>query len=167
MTSWFPRYSVTRSPVQQKPELAVIGTFGTMFGPSPERELRRAHDSGLVVVLATSSPMEELEYLRRVIDADDAIDAVTTADDVGASKPDPEVFVKAMASAGIDPDRALAIGDSKWDVQAARAAGIGCVGVETGGFSQHELAEAGALRIYSDVNELSQQFFTSPLAVLL
>ena len=59
------------------------------------------------------------------------------------------------------------MGDSVWDLQAARAAGLGCVGVETGGFSQHELAEAGALHVYQDVREIGRQLLTGPLATLL
>jgi phosphoglycolate phosphatase-like HAD superfamily hydrolase len=72
-----------------------------------------------------------------------------------------------MENASIDPRRALAIGDSVWDIRSARAAGIACVTVETGGFSQHELNEAGSARVYRDVNELLSQLFTSPIASLL
>ena len=71
-----------------------------------------------------------------------------------------------MEAASVDPARALAVGDSIWDIQAARAAGLGCVAVETGGFSQHELSEAGALRVYRDVKEMLDQYVTSPLAAL-
>ena len=134
--------------------------------PGAAELLRRVHDGGLAVVLATSAPHDELQILRRALDADDALDGQTTADDVGESKPAPEVFLTAMARFGIDARQALAVGDSTWDVQAARAAGIGCVTVETGGFSQHELSEAGSLQVYRDVAELLAQFYTSPLALL-
>lgn len=135
--------------------------------PGAAALLRRCHEAGLAVVLASSSPADELDELRRLIDADDAIDAVTTADDAERSKPAPDIFVVAMERAGIEPARALVIGDSIWDVQAARSAGVGCVAVETGGFSQHELSEEGARHVYRDVEELLQQFLTSPLAWLL
>jgi len=125
------------------------------------------HDLDLAVVLATSAPGDELGELRRVLHADDAIDAQTNADDVVNSKPDPEVFVTAMKNASIDPRRALAIGDSVWDRRAARSAGIACITVETGGFSQYELNEAGSARVYRDVSELLSQLFTSPIASLL
>lgn len=135
--------------------------------PGAAALLRTVHDAGLAVILATSSPADEVVALRKLIDADDVIDGQTTADDVGTPKPAPDVFLTAMRVGGICPEAALAIGDSKWDIQAARAAGIGCVGLETGGFSQHELAEAGALHVYRDVREINQQFRTSPLAALL
>jgi HAD superfamily hydrolase (TIGR01509 family) len=129
--------------------------------------LRRAHDAGLTVVLASSAPADELEEMEKIIGAGEAIDARTNSDEVENSKPAPDVFLAAMESARIDKDRALAVGDSVWDVRAARAAGIGCIAVESGGFSQHELSEAGARHVYRDVAELLAQFWTSPLALLL
>jgi phosphoglycolate phosphatase-like HAD superfamily hydrolase len=108
-----------------------------------------------------------LDQLLEILDVSDVLDAKTTADDIEASKPNPEVFVTAMDMAGLDPGRTLAVGDSVWDVEAARGAGIGCVAVESGGFSQHELSEAGALHVYRDVNEMADQFLTTPLALLL
>jgi HAD superfamily hydrolase (TIGR01509 family) len=134
--------------------------------PGAAELLRELHKQGLSVVLATSSPADELEVLLDVLGAADAIGAITTADDVAGSKPAPDIFLKAMEKGGIDRRRAVAVGDSVWDVQAARAAGLGCIGVETGGFSQHELSEAGALQVYRDVQELADQLFTSPLAPL-
>ena len=129
--------------------------------------LRTAHDAGLCVVLATSAPAAELDAMLDLVDAEDSIDACTSADDVDSSKPEPDVFATAMERAGIDPRRALAVGDSVWDIEAARAAGIGCVAVESGGFSQHELSEAGARQVYRDVRELGHQFRTSSLYGLI
>ena len=135
--------------------------------PDSRELLQQIHHLGLAVVLATSAPSDELAELREVLGADDAIDGQTTADDVVNSKPDPEVFMTAMENASIDPRRAIAIGDSVWDVRAARSAGIACITVESGGFSQHELSEAGSVRVYRDVSELLSQLFTSPIASLL
>jgi HAD superfamily hydrolase (TIGR01509 family) len=134
--------------------------------PWAAEALREIHKRGLVVVLATSAPDDELVTLRAALDADDAIDGQTSADDVECSKPDPEVFVSAMERFSIDPRRALAVGDSVWDVRAASAAGIGCIAVESGGFSRHELSEAGARHVYRDVGEMIDQFHTGPLAQL-
>ena len=134
--------------------------------PRAAEALREVHERGLVVVLATSAPDDELATLRKALDADDAIDGQTSADDVDRSKPDPEIFLSAMKRFSIDPRRALAVGDSVWDVKAARAAGIGCITVESGGFSQHELNEAGSLHVYRDVGEMIDQFHTGALAQL-
>ena len=134
--------------------------------PRAAEALRGTHEQGLVVVLATSAPDDELATLRKALDADEAIDGQTSADDVERSKPDPEIFLTAMQRFSIDPRRALAVGDSVWDVKAARAAGIGCVAVESGGFSQHELSEAGARHVYRDIGEVIDQFHTGSLAQL-
>ena len=72
-----------------------------------------------------------------------------------------------MTSADVDPERAVAVGDSVWDIKAARAAGIGCIALESGGFSQHELSEEGALFVYRDAKELLDQLRTSPVGVLI
>ena len=77
--------------------------------------LRRVHDAGLVVVLASSASEEDLADMRAVVRVDDAIDAVVTADDLGTSKPDPEIFAAARDKADIDPARVLAVGDSAVD----------------------------------------------------
>ncbi len=135
--------------------------------PGAAELLQRVHDAGMAVILATSSPGEEVAVMREVLDADDAIDGQTTADDVDQSKPSPEVFLTAMDKFSIGPALAVAVGDSPWDIEAARAAGLGCVTVESGGFSQQELGQAGALHVYRDVNEILHQLHVSPLALLL
>lgn len=134
--------------------------------PGSVQLLRECKKNGLVVVIATSAEPDELETLLRKLDANDAIDATTTAADVEEPKPNPEVFLKAMEAGSIDPARAVAVGDSIWDIEAARRAGIGCIAVESGGYSQHELNEHGALHVYRDVGELLKQFYVSPLAML-
>ena len=132
------------------------------------RELVAAvHGSGLTTALATSSPADDVDQLLRLLGIADDVDVVTTADDVATSKPDPEVFLQAMGKAGLDPTRTIAIGDSVWDVEAAHAAGIACLAVESGGFSRHELTEAGALHVYRDVDEIARQVPTTPLALLM
>lgn len=134
--------------------------------PGARDLLYELHSQEVAVVLATSAPTDELEVLLALLDASEAIDAITAADDVETAKPGPEVFLLAMERGAIDPKRAIAVGDSVWDVQAARAAGVGCVAVETGGFSQSELAQAGALHVYRDVKEIADQLMTSPLGTL-
>jgi HAD superfamily hydrolase (TIGR01509 family) len=150
-----------RRPVHYREMAGDIRIF-----PGAADLLRACHAAGLAVVFATSAPSEELGLITGRLGCDDVVDAVTTADDVEESKPAPEVFLKAMAAGGIDPARALAVGDSVWDVQAATAAGIGCLAVESGGSSRHELMEAGALQVYRDARQLCDWMATSPLAAL-
>lgn len=124
-------------------------------------EVRRR---GLAAVLATSSPAHELQAMTDLLAITGVVDGTTTSEDVERSKPSPEVFVKAMESAGLDPSRTLAVGDSVWDIRSARSAGIPCIAVESGGFSRHELQEAGALHVFRDVCEILRQFNATPLA---
>jgi HAD superfamily hydrolase (TIGR01509 family) len=126
-----------------------------------------AHRNGLRAVLATSSPADELDILLETLDIEPFLAGRTTADDIEETKPSPEVFLTAMERFALDPARTLAVGDSIWDVQAAREAGIATIAVESGGFSRHELSESGACAVYRDARELGQQLLTSPLAALI
>jgi HAD superfamily hydrolase (TIGR01509 family) len=128
--------------------------------------LRRVHDEGLVVVIASSAPRDELDAMLEILGANEAIDATTSSDDAEASKPDPAVFRAAIDRGHVDRQACVVVGDSTWDVQAARAASLPCVGVETGGFSAHELREEGALYVYRDVAEILGQFHLSALGQL-
>jgi HAD superfamily hydrolase (TIGR01509 family) len=122
--------------------------------PFARNSLADWHESGLAVVLATSSPRDELDVMLGLLDADRFIDAITTADDVDHSKPHPDVFAAALEAGSIDPARAAVIGDSIWDVQAASRAGLVTIAVESGGTSAAELAAAGAARVHADVSDL-------------
>ena len=82
------------------------------------------------------------------------------------AKPAPGLFETTRKAGAVDPVR-LAVGDIIQDIRGARAPGIGCICVETGGFSQPELSEVGASHVYRDVKELSSQLYTCPLATLL
>ena len=135
--------------------------------PGARHLLHALHEAGLVVVLATSASARDVKTVRELLDADDAIDEVVNADDVKRSKPDPEIFDVARDKGRIDPALVLAVGDSVWDVRAARAAGMGCVAVESGGFGRHELSEAGAIAVYRHVEELGAQLMTSPIGTLI
>src|SRR3954454_20435836 len=128
--------------------------------------LRLTKKAGLSVVLATSASSDEAEHLTAAIDADDAIDIVTTKDDVDASKPDPDIVQTALDKAGLRADDAVFVGDTVWDVEAASRAGVRCVCVLSGGISETELRDAGAIAVYRDVAHLVAEFDDSPLGKL-
>ncbi|MGC5166074.1 HAD family hydrolase [Luteimicrobium sp. DT211] len=118
---------------------------------------------GARTVLATSASAESLEALRRVLDLDDVLTAVTSAEDVERSKPHPEPVRTALASGGVDPAHAVFVGDSVWDVQAAAAAGLPCVGLLCGGIGADELLAAGAVELYDDPADLLDHLDASAL----
>jgi HAD superfamily hydrolase (TIGR01509 family) len=134
--------------------------------PGARKLLWDLNRRGVAVVLATSAPKEELNASIDLLGVREAIDAITCADDVEKSKPDPEVFLKAIEAGNVDPSRTLAVGDSVWDVEAAEAAGIPCIGIESGGFSRHELSEAGAIAVYKDIAQLESQLTMSIISQL-
>ena len=138
-----------------------------MAFPGAADLLRTTKKAGLSVVLATSASEAEAEHLTAAIDADDAIDVVTTKGDADASKPDPDIVQSALDKAELRPDDALFVGDTVWDVQAAGRAGLRCVCVLSGGISEAELRDAGAIAVYRDVAHLLSDFDDSPLSALM
>ncbi|HWA67033.1 MAG TPA: HAD family hydrolase [Mycobacteriales bacterium] len=134
--------------------------------PAAADLLRQVKARGLTVVLATSASASDAAHLRKAIDAEDAIDHVTTKDDVESSKPDPDIVHAALDLAGVDPRDAVFVGDTVWDVAAAEQAGMACVCVLTGGIAEPVLREAGAAEIYRDLTDLLRRFDDSPLGRL-
>ncbi|GGC55446.1 HAD family hydrolase [Hoyosella rhizosphaerae] len=128
--------------------------------------LDKVDSCGMRSVLATSAPEDELVQLRKVLDREDVISAVTSAEDVVTAKPDPKIVEIALERAGVPQNRAVFIGDTVWDVEASNRAGVNCVGVLSGGVSRAELEDAGAIAVYSSVGELCANFSSSPLARL-
>lgn len=110
--------------------------------------LRAVAGRGIHVVLATSATEDELALLRRALDADDAVHAATSADDVEEAKPDPGILQVALDRAGATPAEALVVGDSVWDMTAGARAQIRSVGVLCGGVGAAELADAGARTVF-------------------
>jgi HAD superfamily hydrolase (TIGR01549 family) len=109
-------------------------------------------ERGFTTLLASSSPQDELDRYLDLLDARELADGWTTDDDVEATKPEPDLVRAALEKAGADD--AVMIGDTRWDVEAARKAGVETVTVITGGFSAQELEEAGAVAVYDSVEEL-------------
>jgi HAD superfamily hydrolase (TIGR01509 family) len=109
---------------------------------------------GLTVILATSAPENELKHLREVLEVEDSIEVVTSAEDVDTAKPAPDVVNVALERAGVDAGDAVMIGDSTWDMKAAAAAGVTSIGVLSGGVSERELLDAGAVAVFEDAADL-------------
>ena len=128
--------------------------------------LREVRSRGPEIVLASSAKSEELEKLRKAIDADDAITGATSSSDSENSKPEPDIFQAALDIVSVRPENAIVVGDSVWDIEAAKKAGIGCVALETGGFSAAELREFGALAVYRGPQDLLENLDDSPLGRL-
>jgi HAD superfamily hydrolase (TIGR01549 family) len=113
------------------------------------------------VVLASSAKPDEVEHYLDLLDARGLADAWTSAGDVEQTKPEPDLVESALAKIG--GGDAVMVGDSIWDCEAAGNAGVATIAVLTGGFSEQELTEAGAVSVYRSIEELRQRLADSPL----
>jgi phosphoglycolate phosphatase-like HAD superfamily hydrolase len=130
--------------------------------------VRRCHEAGFRVVLATSGPRSDLDWMLPAIGIGEGILAgATTSDDVAQAKPAPDLMTTAMEQHDLDPDRTVAVGDTVWDVQAAHDAGIRIIALTCGGIPRCELAEAGADEIFDSPADLVDRWAESLLARLI
>lgn len=124
--------------------------------------ISRLRDDGFVVAVASSAKEEELDPLLEAATVADLIPRRTSSDDAEHSKPDPDIVVAALKQTGVDRSRAVMIGDTPYDVAAAKRAGIEIVGVECGGWTREALA--GAIAVYRDPADLLEQYASSVFA---
>jgi HAD superfamily hydrolase (TIGR01509 family) len=130
------------------------------------RELfERIRADGKRIVLASSAKEDELKRYEQIANIEDLIEDSTSSDDAQKSKPHPDIFQAALARLGkIDPSRAIVIGDTPWDAEAAGKAGLKTIGVLCGGFPEGDLRDAGCVAIYSSPADLLARYDESPLA---
>jgi len=111
-----------------------------------------AHEQGFRVALASSGDPDHVQRYLDLLDARDLADEWTTSADAETSKPAPDLVTNAVDRIG--GGRAVLVGDSTWDCRAAKRAGLPCVAVLTGGFSDTELREAGADTVFEALTDL-------------
>jgi HAD superfamily hydrolase (TIGR01509 family) len=139
---------------------ALYSAYWTRLKPLPGAAglLRACKARGLQVVLASSADEREFRALQAALDAGDAIDAATYSGEVGSSKPSPDLVQVALDKAGVPPGEAVFVGDTVWDVQACRKAGVRCVCFLSGGIGRDELSAAGAAQVYDGPADLLARF---------
>lgn len=142
------------------------GTWLPRLQPFPRtRELiQRFKADGFALAVASSATEEELGPLLERAGVADLLRTRTSSDDAEHSKPDPDIVVAAVRRAGGDPGRTLMLGDTAYDVAAARRAGIGIVALECGGWTREALA--GAAAVYRDAAHLLAEYESSPFGAL-
>jgi HAD superfamily hydrolase (TIGR01549 family) len=116
---------------------------------------------GHAVVLASSAKQDEIEHYLDLLDARELADDWTSSADVESTKPEPDLVQAAVEKAG--GGDAVMVGDSTWDCEAAKRAGLETLAVLTGGFSEAELKEAGAVAVYGSIEELREALDETPL----
>jgi HAD superfamily hydrolase (TIGR01509 family) len=141
--------------------MQLIGEVETMEG---SRELiEELKSRGHTVVLASSAKAQEVDHYLDLLDARELADSWTTSADVEATKPEPDLVRAALERAEDADGPAVMVGDTPWDIVAARNAGLRTLAVRTGGFGVDELREAGALDVYESVAELRSKLGETPL----
>jgi HAD superfamily hydrolase (TIGR01509 family) len=127
------------------------------------RELvQRMRDHDLKVVIASSAKADELDTLLKIAQVDDLIEHQTSSDDADNSKPDPDIIAAALEKSGVPAASAIMLGDTPYDVESAKKAGVGTIALRCGGWFDDGLE--GALAIYDDPADLLAHFDESPLA---
>jgi HAD superfamily hydrolase (TIGR01509 family) len=131
-----------------------IGADATDDGGAEQlAQLERLTELGVRWAIATSGYGESARPIVRLLDVPDGV-PVVTRDQVSRAKPDPDLFLAAADRLGVAITDSLVVGDSVWDLLAARRARALGVGVLSGGYGREELERAGAYRVYEDPADL-------------
>jgi len=121
--------------------------------PGARELLAFLKDAGVRWAIATSGRLRSARPALDILGIGPDV-TVVTRDEVTYAKPDPDLFMAAAARLGVELDSAIVVGDSVWDMLAARRAGALSVGLLSGGYGQDELERAGAYRVYDDPADL-------------
>lgn len=138
--AWSEEYSAIKAEVRPLPGAADL--------------VRQLVEDGYTVALASSGEQHFSEEALQMLGLEDVIAQLTTSADVKNSKPDPDLLQTVLDKIG-GARRAVFVGDTPYDVQAAGRAGLACITLRTGGFSDGELTEAGAALVVDGPEDLS------------
>jgi len=130
--------------------------------PGAEELVAYLKKRGFKMAVASSATEEELSPLLRVCRADQYVVAKTSSDDAENSKPDPDIVLAALRQLGMTAKETVMLGDTAYDIQAAKKAGVGVIALRCGGWGDVDLA--GAMAIYDHPAHLLHEFDSSPLA---
>ena len=139
--------SKRRSEIFKEKYLPTIQAF-----PGAQELLNRMREQGLKLAIASSAQPDELRSLLQIVGAADLIEDKTSSEDAKRSKPDPDVMQVALKRVGYPPNEVVMIGDTPYDIEAARKVGVGTIAFRCGGWSDSDLA--GAIAIYNDPADL-------------
>lgn len=141
----------------------VLNKFKDQIVPaSGSRDLvQKMKEEGLDLIIASSASNQELETLLKIAQIEDLVPQTTSSDDADASKPAPDIIEAALQKAQLKPDRAVMLGDTPYDIEAAGKAGVDVIAFRCGGFSDADLG--GAIAIYDDPADLLRHYDESPL----
>jgi HAD superfamily hydrolase (TIGR01509 family) len=121
--------------------------------PGAKELLEGLNAQGIPWAIATSGAERTAGPARELLGLPPDV-AMVTRDLVRYAKPDPDLFLTAATRIGVDIRDSIVVGDSVWDLLAARRAGALGIGFLSGGYGREELIHAGAFRVYEDPGDL-------------
>jgi HAD superfamily hydrolase (TIGR01509 family) len=121
--------------------------------PGAKEILSHMTDCGVRWTIATSSNRQRAQRSLDLLGVGKDVPVVTREAGM-RGKPNPDLFLKAAEQLKVPPEACIVVGDSLWDLLAARRAGALGVGVRSGGYAEAELSHAGAYRVYDDTAAL-------------
>jgi HAD superfamily hydrolase (TIGR01509 family) len=123
--------------------------------------VQRLKGDGLTLVVATSAKGEELKVLLKRAQIDDLVEEATTSDQVDESKPNPDIVKAALEKGQLRAAETILIGDTPYDIESAKRAGVRVIAVHCGG---HDADLQGAIAVYDDPADLLEHLGQTPLA---
>jgi HAD superfamily hydrolase (TIGR01509 family) len=145
----------------------VIEKFGSNLKPAngARQLISKLRSEGLRLMLASSAKAQELSVLLKAAQVDDLLnqdEEATTSSDAESSKPEPDIVEAALSKLDLPPQEVLMLGDTPYDIESAKKAGVGVIAFRCGGFDDTQLKDA--IAIYDDPADLLAQYDRSPLA---
>ena len=154
------RVSTRRGEIFHEYHLPRLSAF-----PRVRELVQRFIDDGYVAVVASSAQAEELDDLLELAGVADLIAEKASSGGTDRSKPDPDIVQAALHWSGAPAHQAIMLGDTPYDVEAARHAGVAIVGVESGGWRADDLR--GALEVHPAAAEIWAHYDETPFARLI
>jgi beta-phosphoglucomutase-like phosphatase (HAD superfamily) len=149
-----------RGKIFKKKYLPLVRPF-----PRVQELFERVRGEGKKISLASSGKADEVEHYQKLLGIEGLVDGQTTADDVVHSKPRADVFITALRLfSHLLPSEAVAIGDTPYDIEAAKKIDLATIALLSGGFREEDLRDAGAIAIFRDPADLLDHYYQSPLA---
>jgi len=122
--------------------------------PTARDALQALKAAGHRLAVATDCKGAALRHYRAILEIDPLLDGIACGEDVKEGKPDPALIREALDKLGVPATRSVMVGDTPYDAEAALAAEVACIGLQSGGFSARDLMRAGCVAALAGIGDL-------------
>lgn len=119
-----------------------------------DRTLRELKERGYMISIASSNPLKVIERSLRVVGLREVVDEIASQEEVAKGKPEPDIFLLARSKLGVTSDDCTVVGDTSFDMEAARRAGMFAIGFTGGVQGREELEAANPDLVITDITDL-------------